>query len=278
MKLPRAERADLARELIARLDVEVEVEGEDVEVAWLAEVERRMEAAERGTSKLEPWEVVHCLTSFHESWAEFDPSGKTIFEARMGMRKSNVRDPNRGRSTECPACGRLVIQLAIYQHRLNEVHEWFLVWPKSVARSQLPPEVPQEYADEYREACLVLADSPKASAALSRRCLQKLIQDKAGIRRKNLATEISELVSSGQLPSHIAESVDAIRQYGNFAAHPIEDKLTGAIVEVEPGEAEWALEVIELLLDFYLVQPARVAAKKAALNAKLVGAGKPPMK
>jgi putative addiction module component (TIGR02574 family) len=59
MKLPRSERADLARELIASLDEEVEAGGEDVEAAWLAEVERRMEATDRGTEKLEPWEVVH---------------------------------------------------------------------------------------------------------------------------------------------------------------------------------------------------------------------------
>ncbi len=59
MKLPRKERADLVRELIASLDGEVETNGEDVEAAWLAEVERRMEAADRGAVEPEPWEVVH---------------------------------------------------------------------------------------------------------------------------------------------------------------------------------------------------------------------------
>ena len=59
MKLSREERADLARELIASLDEEVEAEGEDVEEAWLAEVERRMEASDCGAARFEPWEVVH---------------------------------------------------------------------------------------------------------------------------------------------------------------------------------------------------------------------------
>jgi hypothetical protein len=34
---------------------------------------------------------------------------------------------------------------------------------------------------------------------------------------------------------------------------------------------------LEALCDFYVVQPARTAAKKAALNAKLKAAGKPPL-
>ncbi len=59
MKLPRKDRADLVRELIASLDGEVETNGEDVEAAWLAEVERRMEAADSGAVEPEPWEVVH---------------------------------------------------------------------------------------------------------------------------------------------------------------------------------------------------------------------------
>jgi putative addiction module component (TIGR02574 family) len=59
MKLPREERADLARELIASLDEEVEAAGGDVEAAWLAEVERRQAAMDHRTAKLEPWDDVH---------------------------------------------------------------------------------------------------------------------------------------------------------------------------------------------------------------------------
>jgi len=47
---------------------------------------------------------------------------------------------------------------------------------------------------------------------------------------------------------------------------------------VEPGEAEWNLDVLESLFDFYYVQPARLQAKRAALDKKLAEAGKPPMK
>ena len=54
--------------------------------------------------------------------------------------------------------------------------------------------------------------------------------------------------------------------------------LTRTRVRVEPGEAEWNLDVLEALFDFYYVQPAKHKKKKAALNKKLADAGKPPMK
>jgi hypothetical protein len=72
-----------------------------------------------------------------------------------------------------------------------------------------------------------LHDSPKASAALSRRCLQHIIREKAKITRKDLAQEIQALIDSATLPSYLAESVDAVRNLGNFAAHPIRAPLQG---------------------------------------------------
>jgi hypothetical protein len=80
------------------------------------------------------------------------------------------------------------------------------------------------------------------------------------------------------LPSHIEESLGAVRNIGNFAAHPIKSKSTGEIVPVEPGEAEWNLDTLELLFDFYFVAPAKTKARRDALNKKLSDAGKPPVK
>jgi hypothetical protein len=69
-----------------------------------------------------------------------------------------------------------------------------------------------------------------------------------------------------------------VRLIGNFAAHPIKSKSSGEIVDVEPGEAEWNLDVLESMFDFYFVQPQVLAQKKTALNKKLSDAGKPLMK
>ena len=49
-------------------------------------------------------------------------------------------------------------------------------------------------------------------------------------------------------------------------------------MDVEVGEAEWNLEVLESLFDFYYVRPKLEREKREDLNLKLEEAGKPPLK
>ena len=154
---------------------------------------------------------------------------------------------------------------------------------KAKANNHTSPEVsvnsiadPKGIVEDYNEACLVLDLSPKASAALSRRCLQHVLREKGSVTSGNLASEIDQVLPS--LPSHLADYLDAIRNVGNFAAHPSKSTSTGEIVDVESGEAEWCLDVLEELFDFYYVQPKRSADKRKALDAKLASMGKRPMK
>jgi hypothetical protein len=137
--------------------------------------------------------------------------------------------------------------------------------------------VPVEIAEDFNEAAAVLSLSPKASAALSRRCLQGLLKAN-GYDHKDLAPAIQAALDAGTLPPALAENLDAVRNIGNFAAHPMKDKQTNTVLPVEPHEAEWNLEVLEGLFDHYYVQPAKAAARRDALNKKLEGAGKPPLK
>jgi hypothetical protein len=82
-----------------------------------------------------------------------------------------------------------------------------------------------------------------------------------------------------KIPSQLyATDLDAIRNIGNFAAHPLKYKHTGVIVDVEPGEAEWNLDVLEALFDSYFVQPEISKRKREALNDKLKLIGKPELK
>lgn len=187
----------------------------------------------------------------------------------------------------CPSCGRLILYLAngpqhasyeTGQVSLAYAEQRTLVRPKGASRPPCPKEVPEHLAKDYNEACVVIADSSKASAALSRRCLQTLLREAAKVKPSDLSNEIQHVLDSNSLPSHLAESIDAVRNIGNFAAHPMKSQHTGEILDVEPGEAEWNLEVLESLFDFYFVQPAILKAKRAALDAKLSTAGKPPMK
>lgn len=181
----------------------------------------------------------------------------------------------------CPACKNAIIFLRGLEtgpFSRGGVAHYLQVWPKGTTREPLSPLVPAEFASDYQEACLVLNDSPKASAALGRRCLQYLLRERVGVKKDNLSAAIQQILDTGDLPSELAASIDAIRNIGNFAAHPMKSTNSGEILDVEPGEAEWTLDVLEALFDFYFVQPAALAAKRAALNKKLREAGKPEMK
>jgi len=216
----------------------------------------------------------HCLVEFHD-----DPK-----ITRLGQDVDGdwvivtQKCPN-------PSCKRFIFNLLNGEGatingiwNIVKAKKIILVHPKGLNRPPIPEEVPNEYGEDYREACLVLTESPKASAALSRRCLQHLLRDIAKVKPGNLVDEIQEVIDNGKLPSHLVESIDAIRNIGNFAAHPIKSQKTGEIVPVEPGEAEWNLDVLDSLFDFYFVQPLVIKKKRDALDAKLRDAGKKEMK
>ena len=217
----------------------------------------------------------HCTVSFHPDIRQYNLEHDIEGEWFLLQRT-------------CPECHRYVFHLKrIYPEKVPDAtgegvtyekrEEELQVWPKGGSRNPCPQELDHnEIKEDYEEACLVLPNSAKASAALSRRCLQNILREKAGVQSGNLFDEIQEVIDAG-LPSHLAESIASVRNIGNFATHPIKSKNTGQVVPVEPGEAEWNLEVIEQLLDFYFVQPTRTAAKRAALNKKLKDAGKPEM-
>lgn len=213
----------------------------------------------------------HCITDFHdnERLIPIDHDSEGVWG--LGV-------------SRCSACKQIILRLFCADEYYPNSQAFgeellsYLVRPKIAGRPPVPPEVPKEYAEDYKEACLVIADSPKASAALSRRCLQHLLRGEAKVKHQDLHKEIQEVIGGAALPSHIAESLDAVRNIGNFAAHPIKSQSTGEVVPVEPGEAEWNLDVLESLFDFYFVAPAKTKARKDALNKKLKDAGKPPAK
>lgn len=122
-----------------------------------------------------------------------------------------------------------------------------------------------------------MSDSPQSSAALSRRCLQALLALQ-GFTQYRLDGAIAAVLESKSLRTDLAEDLDSIRVIGNFAAHPLKDTSTGTILPVEDHEAEWNLQVLEGLFDFYYVGPARSKAKREALNEKLRLGGEGPMK
>lgn len=157
----------------------------------------------------------------------------------------------------------------------NPLDRWELI-PESNAKPQ-PDYIPEQLVNDYAEACRVRDLSPKASATLARRCLQGMIRDFCKISKKTLDQEIKALRTSldgvtaprGVTPESV-DGIDHVRSVGNIGAHMEAD--VNLIVDIEPGEAQMLIELIETLFDeWYVAQhkrEQRFASVKAIAEAK----------
>lgn len=140
----------------------------------------------------------------------------------------------------------------------------FRLFPPSQAKP-VPEYVPAPIRSDYEEACAIRDLSPKASATIIRRCIQGMIRDFCGIRKKTLFEEISALrkaVDAGQGPRGVeADTVDAIdhvRGIGNIGAHMEVD--INVIIDVDPNEAQQLIGLVELLFaEWYVARERRKA-------------------
>lgn len=118
--------------------------------------------------------------------------------------------------------------------------------------------------------------SPKASATLSRRCLQGMIRDFHKITRPTLNQEINEL--KGNIEQDLWEAIDAVRKVGNIGAHMEAD--INVIVDVDPEEAQILIGLIEQLFqDWYVARHKRglsLASVKALAEVKDIAKKAPP--
>jgi hypothetical protein len=142
------------------------------------------------------------------------------------------------------------------------------VRPRSHHQPPCPPEVPKDLAQDYTESCLILHDSPRASAALSRQCLQRIMRQYGRIAPADLLTEIECTIASKVLPAYLNETLRAVYHIGNFQTYPQKSSRAGEIAPVEAGEPEWNIVVLESLFEFLFVAPEAARRKQAALRPK----------
>ncbi|OWJ59388.1 DUF4145 domain-containing protein [Paraburkholderia caledonica] len=115
--------------------------------------------------------------------------------------------------------------------------------PQSEAKP-FPDYIPSAIRQDYEEACLIADLSPKASATLSRRCLQGIIRDYWKITKSRLVDEIAAL--KDKIDPTTWQAIDSVRNIGNIGAHMEKD--INLIIDVEPAEASLLLRLIEVLL------------------------------
>ena len=158
--------------------------------------------------------------------------------------------------------------------RVKKILNFWPLVPESSAKV-LPDYIPRPIVSDYTEACLIVDKSPKASATLARRCLQGMIRDFHKVSKGRLVDEITAI--KDKTDPLTWDAIDAVRSIGNIGAHMEKD--INQIVDVDEGEAQELIKLIELLIDDWYVtrynrqiqlasvmkiKAAKDAAKKAA--------------
>lgn len=143
---------------------------------------------------------------------------------------------------KCPVCEEQSIVINGIGTKVKDISG--MVYPSSSAK-KYPDYIPEQIRRDYEEASAVLHISPKASATLSRRCLQGMIRDFWDVHeRKTLAQEIEAI--KDKISPQARKALDATRELGNIGAHMEQD--VNMIIDISSDEAHALVKLIELLI------------------------------
>lgn len=161
--------------------------------------------------------------------------------------EENLSDKITIQTMNCPNCHKVSIDIvgvgSQFPNRIMHFN------PISLSKAY-PDYIPQTIRSDYEEAHAILNLSPKASATLSRRCLQGMIRDFWEISKARLVDEIDAL--KDLVDPSTKKVLDALRKLGNIGAHPEKD--VNLIVDIEPNEARKLLKFIELLMQKWYIE------------------------
>jgi hypothetical protein len=166
-----------------------------------------------------------------------------------------------------PQCREQTISLNVFEYYSGnrtfgkQLYSWQLK-PESKAKP-FPEYIPVQLRNDYEEACLIKTKSPKASATLSRRCLQGMIRDFWGIKKDRLIDEIKAL--QDMVDSTTWQAIDSVRDVGNVGAHMEKD--VNLIIDVDPEEAALLIWLIETLFEeWYIARHEKEQKMKAIVK------------
>jgi hypothetical protein len=160
---------------------------------------------------------------------------------------------------------RVSLYEAAYQGSWKALNSPIRIWQLIPASAALgfPDYIPAAIIDDYNEACSIRDLSPKASATLSRRCLQGIIRDFWNVRKPRLVDEIE--VIRDKVDPLTWDAIDAVRHIGNIGAHMEKD--IDVIIDVDPQEAKLLIGLIETLIkDWYILRHHRAEQLRAIVE------------
>jgi hypothetical protein len=166
-------------------------------------------------------------------------------------------------SARCPTCDRLVVTIG------SKEGANYPAYPAASLRARLSADVPADLASEYWTAGQILPYSEEASAAISRRLLQRVLSGQAGAGYGGLAEQIRRAVSSSAMPPYLKEALETLALVAGLEVDEPKSYRCDSLARVNEGEAEWLLDVLKPLFEFYYVQPARLRRKRYAMEERI---------
>lgn len=126
-----------------------------------------------------------------------------------------------------------------------------MIYPKITIAAPPNSDLSADVQADYREAASVLAESPRAAAALLRLALQKLCVQ-LGEKGGNINDDIKSMVGKGLNPL-VQKSLDALRITGNNAVHPGEIDLSE-----EPQRVIKLFDLINFIASKMITEPKEI--------------------
>jgi hypothetical protein len=169
-------------------------------------------------------------------------------------------------NNRCLVCDRLIVSI-----RSSEGAS-YPAYPAGTVRARLSDDVPADLAGDYWTASQILPFSEEASAAISRRLLQRVLASKAGAGYGGLADQVRRATTASNMPEYLKEALQTYAKLAKLEAHEVKSYRCDALAMVNDGEARWLLEVLKPLFEFYYVQPALVSRMRRPIEELLAPA------
>jgi Domain of unknown function (DUF4145) len=227
------------------------------------------------------WKCPFCLhiATIQSADTSTDTHEYSTGTGRQRLKSMVIRCPNadcKGHTLEIQVVDLKFSENTNYWLPSNTIARLSLI-PDSFAKP-MPGYLPEAIVSTYTEACRIRDLSPKASATLSRRCLQGMIRDFWGITKRTLKDEIDAI--EDKVDAETWQAIDSVRKIGNIGAHMERD--IDVIIDVEPHEAELLIGLIETLVDEWYVarndrkqRMAKIAALAVSKDPKAIPSAAP---
>lgn len=135
-------------------------------------------------------------------------------------------------------------------------------------REQPSKLVPDRYTRDYAEAAGILQASPRMSAVLARKIVGDLLAEYGGHKERRITQQIDAFNANTSHPRSIRENLHHLREIADFGAHTQKDE-RDEIVEATRDEAEWTLDVVDRLFDYFIVTPKQDASIRDSFDVKI---------